>query len=272
MCCISQQTRYNGRNMGKRRDRFDAILRILQQRSAASIQELAAELSVSEMTIRRDLGALAEVELVRLVHAGAILNPGVLDSGQPRYSLTEAGGQRTEEKRRIGKLAATLIEPEDIIIVDSGSTTEWLVRSLPEDIPLTILCFALNILVEAHRHNGCRIVFAGGLLHENTLMFDSPEGVELVRRYRANKSFVSASGISERLGVTCSNPYETRVKQAAIASSLTRVLVADSSKFGRIQPAYFAELRDFEVIVTDAGIPTDQAEAIRALGIRLELA
>jgi DeoR family deoxyribose operon repressor len=258
--------------MGKRRDRFDAILRILQQRSAASIQELAAELSVSEMTIRRDLGVLADDELIRLVHAGAVLNPGVLDGGQPRYSLAEAGGQRTEEKRRIGRLAASLVEPEDIIIVDSGSTTEWLVRSLPEEIPLTILCFALNILVEAHRHSGCRLVFAGGLLHENTLMFDSPEGVELVRRYRANKAFVSASGISERLGVTCSNPYETRVKQAAIASSLTRILVADSSKFGRIQAAHFAELREFDVVVTDSGIPPEQEEAVRSLGVRLETA
>jgi DeoR family deoxyribose operon repressor len=258
--------------MSKRRDRFDAILHILQERSAASIQELAERLSVSEMTIRRDLGVLVEDNLVRLVHAGAVLNPGVLDSGQPRYSLAEAGGQQTEEKKRVGRLAAALIEPEDIVIVDSGSTTEWLVRSLPDEIPLTVLCFALNILVEAHRHNGCRLVFAGGALHENTLMFESPEGIELVRRYRANKAFVSASGISERLGVTCSNPYETRIKQAALASSLTRILVADSSKFGRIQAAHFAELKDFDIIVTDSGIPEEQAEVVRAAGIRLELA
>jgi len=258
--------------MSKRRERIDAILRFLQDSSAASIQELAERLSVSEMTIRRDLSVLVEDNLIRMVHAGAVLNPGVLDSGQPRYSLAEAGGQRTEEKQRIGRRAASLIEPEDIVIVDSGSTTEWLVRSLPDEIPLTVLCFALNILVEAHRHSGCRLLFAGGALHENTLMFDSPEGVELVQRYRANKAFISASGISERLGVTCSNAYETRVKQAAIASSLTRILVADSSKFGRIQAAYFAELKDFDIIVTDSGIAPEHGEAIRDLGIRLELA
>ncbi|MBN1834988.1 MAG: DeoR/GlpR transcriptional regulator [Spirochaetales bacterium] len=257
--------------MSKRRERIHAILRLLQERSAASIQELAERLSVSEMTIRRDLNLLVQDDLVRLVHAGAVLNPGVLDSGQPRYSLTEAGGLRTEEKQRIGRRAASLIEPEDIVIVDSGSTTEWLVRSLPEEIPLTLLCFALNIVVEAHRHNGLRLVFAGGALHENTLMFESAEGVELVRRYRANKAFISASGVSERLGVTCSNAYETRAKQAAIASSLTRVLVADSSKFGRIQAAHFAELADFEVVVTDSGLAPEHAEAIRDLGIRLEL-
>ena len=260
------------RVISRRRERIDAILRLLQDSGGASLQELAGQLSVSEMTVRRDLAVLEEEKMIRLVHSGAMLNPGVLESGQPRYSLAEAGGRHTEEKRRIGRLAASMIEPEDVIIVDSGSTTEWLVRSLPTEIPLTLLCFALNILVEAHRHSGCRLVFAGGALHENTLMFDSPEAVELVRRYRANKAFISASGISERLGVTCSNTYETRLKQAAIESSLTRILVADSSKFGRIQPAYFAEIEEFEVLVTDRGIDAEHAEAVRQAGLRLELA
>jgi DeoR family deoxyribose operon repressor len=135
-----------------------------------------------------------------------------------------------------------------------------------------VLCWALNILVEVHRRESCSIVFAGGSLHENSLVFESPEGVELIRRYRANKAFISASGISEKLGVTCTNTYETGVKKAAIRSSLERILVADSSKFGTIQPAYFADLSEITTVVTDEGIPAEYAEHIRTLGITLHVA
>jgi DeoR family deoxyribose operon repressor len=241
-----------------------------QSQGVSSIRELADRLEVSEMTIRRDLELLARDNVVRLVHAGAVLVSAEVST--PRYSLSEAGAHMAEEKRRIGRKAASLIRPQDIVIVDSGSTTECLVNAIPDGIPLTLICFSLNVLVAAHRNKECRIVFAGGALHENTLMFESPEGAQLIRRYRANKAFLSASGVNERLGVTCANAYEVETKQAAIASSLERILVADSSKFGRIHPSHFAELRDFSTLVTDAGLPAESAEFLRANGIELLIA
>ena len=255
-----------------KQERIQQIVETLrsQDRGVSSIHELAGRLEVSEMTIRRDLELLARNNVVRLVHAGAVLvSP---DASAPRYSLSEAGSHMAEEKRQIGRRAAALIQPQDVVIVDSGSTTESLVNAIPDGLPLTLICFSLNVLVAAHRNKECRIVFAGGVLHENTLMFESSEGAQLIRRYRANKAFLSASGVSERLGVTCANSYEVETKKASIASSLERILVADSSKFGRIHPAHFAELRDFSVLVTDAGLPADSADYVRGNGIELLLA
>jgi DeoR family deoxyribose operon repressor len=157
------------------------------------------------------------------------------------------------------------------VILDSGSTTECLARALPLDSRATVMCFALNILIEVRRREGCRIVLGGGELHENSLMLESQESVHLIRRYRANRAFLSASGVSDRVGVTCANMYEVDTKKAAIASSLERVLLADSSKFGKIHPAHFAELADFGVIVTDSGISPDTAERVRSLGITLHV-
>jgi len=102
-------------------------------------------------------------------------------------------------------------------------------------------------------------------------VFESPEAVEMIGRFRANKAFISASGVSERLGVTCTNTYEIEVKKASIRSSLGRILLVDSSKFGTIQAAYFADLREFTSVITDAGIPEDYAEHIRGLGIDLHI-
>ena len=255
----------------KKRARLTKIVDILQACGGASIHELAGALRVPEMTVRRDLAILAEDDVVRLVRAGAALTPSAGQAAQPRYSLNEAGGTRVEQKMRIGREAAALVQPKDIIIMDSGSTTECLARSLPADTEVTVICFALNLLVELHKRKNCRIVFAGGALHENTLMFESPESVQLIRRYRANKAFISASGVSDRLGVTCSNTYEVDTKKAAIASSLTRILLADSSKFGSIRPAHFAEIGEFDVVITDTELPEEAADRIRALKVGLTL-
>jgi DeoR family deoxyribose operon repressor len=256
----------------RKQERIQRIVETLrtQDLGVSSIRELAGQLAVSEMTIRRDLELLARENVVRLVHAGAVLVAPEVSA--PHYSLAEAGARMAEEKRRIGRRAAELIQAQDVVIVDSGSTTECLVQAIPDGLPLTLICFSLNVLVTAHRNKECRIVFAGGALHENTLMFESPEGAQLIRRYRANKAFLSASGISDRLGVTCANSYEVETKKAAIASSLERILVADSSKFGRIHPAHFAELQDFSILVTDAGLPAESAESLRAGGLEVLIA
>jgi DeoR family deoxyribose operon repressor len=256
--------------MSNRRDRLAAIVEILQNQNAATLAELASRLSVSEMTIRRDLNLLAQDDIVKVLHSGAVLNPGRV--GSSRYSLTEAGALRRELKMAVGMRAASVLEEGDIIIIDGGSTTEYLAQSIPETLQLTVLCWALNILVEVHRRETCSLMFAGGSLHENSLVFESPEGIELVNRYRANKAFLSASGVSEKLGVTCTNAYEVGMKKAAIRSSLERILLVDSSKFGTIQPAYFADLSEFTSVVTDSGIPTEYAEHIRSLGIALHIA
>lgn len=254
----------------KKKDRIGKIVEILQATHGTSIKDLSEKLGVSEMTIRRDLEALAGEGTVRLVHAGAIPTAGAEGLSQ-RYSLTEAEAERAEEKMRIGRRAAALVEPGDIVIVDSGSTTEWLIRSLPPDLRITVICFALNIAVEARRLEGITLILSGGTLRENSLVFDSPEGAALVRRHRANKAFLSAAGVSGRLGVTCSNSYEVEAKKAAIASALTRILLADSSKFGRITPAWFADIKDFDRIVTDADLAPEQADAVRAMGIEPEM-
>lgn len=264
----------------KRRDRFSRIIQYLQVNHGATLKELAGQLAVSEMTVRRDLEDLAEQNAVRLVHTGAILPqgapggaPGGAQNGVSSLWSTAAGDTvRVADKMRIGRKAASLVDPGDTLIVDSGAAAEWLVRALPPGMPLTIICNSLNILVEARRRERCAIVLAGGAMREETLAFESAEGVGLVRRHRANKAFLAASGVSERLGVTCAGSGEAEMKKASIASSQTRVLIADSDAFGRVAPAWFAELKDFDVIVTDSGISIGFVEIARSLGIALHVA
>ncbi len=254
-------------------ERLDAIMQMLEADRALSIQDLARQLDVSQMTVRRDLASLADEDKVKVLYGSVMLHPSNAARGSDSYySLIVAGAEHTDEKRRIGLAAASLIEPEDSLIIDCGSTTEYLAKHLPEGMGYTVLSYSLNIVAESVRRKECKSIFSGGVFHGNTLMFESTEGLEAIRNFRATKAFISASGINSRFGITCSNSYERETKKAVIASSMRKILVADSSKFDVVRSVYFAELSEFDEVITDPGIPKEYVEIIEGLGIKLRIA
>lgn len=254
----------------KKKERISRIINILLSENAANVRELSGTLKVSEMTVRRDLNFLAKENIVRLMHGAAVLNPlNRPDADSDKYAIDKQEIINREKKMRIGEKAASLINPDDIIIIDTGSTTDCLAQSVPYDLKISVLCFALNILTAVNQRKNCTITFAGGELHRDTLMFESQEGINLIKRFRATKAFISASGVNSKLGVTCSTRYETETKQACINSALKNILLVDSSKFDKIKPGYFADIKDFDVIITDDGIPDSYKKYILDLGIKL---
>jgi DeoR family deoxyribose operon repressor len=232
-----------------------------------NIRELTKKFEVSEMTIRRDLSLLAKEKLVDLIPGGAILKRP--EDTESRYLVTNEESVHTIEKLKITQRAVLLIEPNETIILDIGTTTEYLAKFLREDAPITVLCYTLNSLVEVYKKKNCTIIFAGGYFHPQTMMFESAEGIELIKRTRADKAFVSAAGIHDELGVTTVYPHELQAKKTILNSAKNRILVADSSKFGTTKSVYFAEIADFQTIITDSGIPDKYAAFIRERGVEL---
>lgn len=254
-------------------DRLNRIFEIVKRENGVPIQTLSDHLGVSHMTVRRDLENLVRENRVKLIHGGVILSPEMSnEAAEYPYSLNSAGQVHTAEKERIGELAASLVSPEDTLIIDSGSTTEFIARSLPGDAPLTVISYALNIISLVASMDNVRSVFAGGTFHANTLMFESPEGRDLITRHRATKAFISAAGVHDEFGVTCSNAYERETKRVSIESAVRKILIADSSKFGVIRSDYFAALADFDEIVTDSHLDEEYTQIARELGITLHLA
>jgi DeoR family deoxyribose operon repressor len=232
-----------------------------------NIRELTKKFEVSEMTIRRDLSLLTKENLVDLIPGGAILKRP--EDTESRYLVTNEESVRTIEKLKITQRAVSLIEPNETIILDIGTTTEYLAKFLREDAPITVLCYTLNSLVEVYKKKNCTIIFAGGYFHPQTMMFESAEGIELIKHTRADKAFVSAAGIHDELGVTTVYPHELQAKKTILNSAKNRILVADSSKFGTTKSVYFAEIADFQTIITDSGIPDKYAAFIRERGVEL---
>lgn len=253
-----------------RNQRIKHIVDVLRLKTVATIKELSGRLDVSEMTVRRDLNYLAEESVVEIIPGGAIFKTSSeRDIGHEKYLITHEGSKKITEKMKIGQKAAALIEPNDTIVLDVGSTTEFLAKFIPIDFPITVLSYALNILVEIYRKKNCTPIFAGGYFHENTLMFNSPGGLDLIGSTRSDKAFISAAGVHDSLGVTCANSYEIETKKAVMAATKTRILLADSSKFGKTHYAHFADLTDFNLIITDADVPEEYTQCIQNLDISL---
>ena len=108
--------------MGNQDQRLKRIIQTLKINTASTIQDLADELAVSHMTVRRDLEVLTEQNIVRLIYGGVVINQSVLGgTEEKKYSLVDAGSRNPEAKMRIGRKAASMVEEDDIIIIDSGS-------------------------------------------------------------------------------------------------------------------------------------------------------
>lgn len=257
--------------MSKTDVRRQKILDILLKERAKGLVDLAGILGVSYMTIRRDMKEMEATGKLSVINGVAVAASESLLSHERPYTLATAGTQMVDEKNRIGKKAVSFIEDNDVIIVDTGSTTEFLARHLPEDMNITIICYTINILVEVYKRPNCQIVFPGGFFHNNTLMFESPEGLALIKRNRANKAFISATGVSDEFGVMCDNHYECPMKRTIIESSLKRYLLFDSSKYDRVRIAYFSDLDDFDAIITDTGAPKSITAMAKRRGIDLHL-
>lgn len=247
------------------------ILEIINSEGSCSIQELARRLNVTTMTIRRYLKSLSAHEDIRLVR-GMLIKTALLNQNPAsNYSLISAFTINSDSKARIAERALHYISPLDNILIDAGSTCEYFVRAIPDTYQLKVFCFSLNVLNHLVLKKNTQITIAGGVYHESSMLFESREGIELLKKTRTNTAFISSSGVSLDLGITCSDDFERELKKYAILSAQKSILLADSSKFEKVGSIHFANIEDFDIIITDSGIPQGIAEKIRELGVMLDI-
>lgn len=255
--------------MSKKDDRMKGLLDILKERQSMTIKELSSQFGVSEMTIRRDLELLKQNDLILDIPGAAIINSKSAAANSDYYSIMTATITHVREKEKIGQYAASLIENDDCVIVDNGTTTERLVSALSSSISATILTSNLNIVNKLAQKPNISIICGGGYYHQNTGLFESPESILLINKTRATKVFCSAAGIHHTMGITCMNSYEVETKRAIMHSGAKKILLADSSKFGVVKSCYVADLDCFDMIITDCNISDSWKELIIEKGIEL---
>lgn len=231
----------------RKSERANLLAEALAQRGVLHLRDAAALLGVSEMTVRRDVGAMPD----RFAYLGGhIVSADDIAGG---YELGRELDSHTSAKMRACAHALALIAPDDTVFIDCGSTLEHLAEQIPADLHITVICYALNVAAKLAQKPNLRMVMLGGIYHAASATFSSGEWLEPLGRFGINKAFISAGGVDAERGASCSHFHEVPIKQKAIASALESYLVVDSSKFGIVKPAYFARLNDFRSIITEAG-------------------
>jgi DeoR family transcriptional regulator, aga operon transcriptional repressor len=252
--------------MGERNIRQSKILERIRSNNGATISMLKSEFGVSVVTIRKDLEDLERDGLIVRRFGGAVPS----QTSDPLESFNVRSHLSQSEKQRIGKLAATLIEPMESVIIDAGSTTLEIVRHLRHGMPLTIITPALNIAIEACTQPNITIMVpGGGILDHFTLSLEGKEVEEQFSRLHADKVFLGVRGLDLLHGLTDTDTRRISLKQTMIKMSRQVIVVADSLKIGKSSLIDIAPLDVVNTIVTDSGIDPEIAQELTNRGIKL---
>jgi DeoR family deoxyribose operon repressor len=226
-------------------ERITALADALSDAAPLHLKDAASLLGVSEMTIRRDIEKAPE----RFGYLGGYIVPR---AGDASYVMATEQSEHEAAKAALGAIAAALVEPDDTLFIDCGTTTPHLVRALP-DVPLTVVCYALNVAAALALRPNVRLVLLGGLYHPSSASFGVEDEQAALSRFGVNKAFISAGGIHTERGVSCSHFHEAPIKQAALRLAERRCLIADESKLGKVRPVFFGELGHFDTLITNEG-------------------
>lgn len=249
--------------------RLHKIITILQERNGSSVRDLARELGVSEMTIRRDFEYLSHTNAIKRVHGAVIYNPDFSPSESAEtedISLLRQG--QPLQAHRFGAALAELIEPQDTILIDCGELAADMAQALPPNLEYDIYTYSTAVLERASScGNLGQLFFIGGTFHPDRSMCESDLSSSILRQFRFSKVFLFPDGIHSEFGITCANLYEVPSKKAALASSLKTILVADSDRFETVSKNYIADLRSVSMVVTDRGLSGFWKTHLRNMGI-----
>lgn len=251
--------------------RRELILEELETKRTVYVSELSKQFGISEVSIRRDLDQLERKGLLKRVHGGAV----ALANGQLGQPHTEKLQQFMEEKERIGRAAAALIQPGERIIFDSGTTVVQVARTIPQELltegNLTVITGSIPVVQTIGHWKSVQTIILGGIYLSTFETTVGPQTVSNLQGLHADKMFLGADGMTLSHGLTTANILEAEVDQAMVDAATEIIAVADSSKIGVAGLATIIPLERLDKLVTDANAPPDFIEAVRQLGVEVLL-
>lgn len=227
--------------------RLQKLIMTLRKSDKIHLHRAAQLLGVSEMTIRRDLRGTESTLL--LLGGYIVFDPKYHNKDQ--YIFEEQKFKFVDEKRHIGRLAVPLINENEVIFFDSGTTIPFIIEEIPEAYYFTGICYSLNTFLALQRKPNCTIILCGGKLITRPAIFTTLSGHNELDFIHPNKAFISAAGLSLTEGVTTFILEEIPLKIRAMSVSLHNILVVDHHKFDQIRPGRFGSLSSFRQLITD---------------------
>ncbi|WP_026898500.1 DeoR/GlpR family DNA-binding transcription regulator [Daejeonella oryzae] len=248
-------------------ERHQIILQKINQEGYINVVDLCKELQVSSVTIRKDLKLLEDKNLLFKTHGGATLkSPYTADR-----PVNVKEKLQSSEKMKIGEAAARLIEPNDSIIIGSGTSVLALAKSIHPVQSLMIITSALNVALELMKHADIEIIQLGGILRKSSSSVMGPYAETVLGDFFCSKLFLGVDGIDLEFGLTTTNVFEAHLNRQMMAASQKTIILADSTKFGKRGFGKICKLEEIDHIITDKGISKHIVDTLEGMGILMTI-
>jgi DeoR/GlpR family transcriptional regulator of sugar metabolism len=244
--------------------RWDNLRALIRDSGVIRIEDLCRRLKVSPATVRRDLDQLERGGAIRRVHGGAVSVESRLD--EPVFAAKTS--LATREKRRIAEAALRYVEPGDTIYLDGGSTVLELARLLRDRTNLTVVT---NSLYAAHElaGRGPRLIVIGGELRRLSQTMVGPLTRLMLDELHLDKAFMGTIGLALGEGLTTTDPSEAFTKKLVMGQARQVIVLADSSKAGKVSFASAGGWENVHVLITDKQIEKDFAKKLTKKNIKV---
>jgi len=224
------------------------ILELLAEKGNVTVEELAEDLKVSKMTIRRDLEKLQENNLLQRTHGGALMNRVLLQE----MAYNEKREENSEIKQCITKKAVSFIEKNKIIFLDAGTTTFELAQKIPTE-GLTIITNDIRIAAHIMLTNNT-VIFLGGLIGKETGSVTDASAQDMLKKFNIDIAFLGTSSIDNDMNLCTPDINRMKMKQVAFKAAEKSVLLVDSSKFFSKSIYKILNINNFDIVISDFDI------------------
>jgi DeoR family fructose operon transcriptional repressor len=247
-------------------ERQHRIGEYLQKVEFASLEELARQVDASVSTVRRDVAMLETAGAIRRTHGGARLaNPR-----SDEFTFSKRDTNQLTEKEAIGKAVAELIQPNQSVVIDAGTTVYHAARYL-ENKTLQIITNSLPVANHFAASQRVEVVLSGGVIYPRLGVLVGPLAVETFSKIHADVAIMSAGGITPD-GITNSHGLLIDIQRAMIQNSQKVIFCFDHTKLGRQSVSQLCDLSCIDTIVTNDGAPAELIEALKARDVEIIVA
>jgi len=254
-----------------REERLRLIMEMVYEKKKVFVKELADKFGKSSSSIRLDLAELESRGLINRTHGGAIIKTMGDDYVIRKNLLRLRDETNKAAKDRIGKAVLDLISDGDSIMIDGGSTTYCVGKYLKEKHGLTIITTSYHMLPILLEIQDAKVFLAGGLIYREYEELIGDITINSLQRFNPDCVIMGIDGVSLDHGLTIADPPIALIKRKMIEVGKKVIIVADSSKFGKVCLMHMADFSGVHTIVSDTGVPGEFIQAIEETGVELIL-
>ncbi|NEA38517.1 DeoR/GlpR family DNA-binding transcription regulator [Streptomyces sp. SID11385] len=244
-------------------ERRDHLLGLLTNEGKIIAKDVAADLGISEDSVRRDLRDLAAEGLCQRVYGGALPASPAVAGYTARQAVAPDG------KRKVAAFAAKLVRPGSAVILDGGTTALALARALPHELPCTVITHSPTIAAALLDHPRAELFLLGGRLFKHSAVTCGAAAVEAAQNVTADVCLLGVTGVHPEVGLTTGDADEAAMKRALASRAAETYILASSEKIGTASRFRVLPWQKITGLITDAA-PTDPVLA-QLMGLGVEV-